>query len=359
MFASIFLSAFLASSALALPKPQSGSTDDSLNIEGDNSMLEFSSSTATPAGDSGFATSMTVTWNPASKLSFSFFSTFLHFSDTSTAATFPIISPTWGTDGGSFPTATGFSNATGTAIATDGGAFPTDTAVGTGSYYPTDTGAYYPTDTGAYYPTDTGSGAYPSSTGGASSNSSLQYCDAQPYTPDQYTCYDGSFLCPVIGGIPTLRCGPDCYLPNTIYGCNGTTLFSLPSGTGAVASGASFPAGTGAATDGGSFATGTGFATDSGSFATETGFATDSGSFATETGFATESGSFAAATGSATEGGFFASETGFATDGGFFATGTTAATDGGSFATDASFSAESTEFSSPDASKFKRVVKLW
>lgn len=72
MLASIFLPAFLASSALALPKPQSGSSDDSLNTEGDNSMLEFSSLTATPAGDSGFATSMTVTWNPASKLAFSF-----------------------------------------------------------------------------------------------------------------------------------------------------------------------------------------------------------------------------------------------------------------------------------------------
>ncbi|KAI4210004.1 MAG: hypothetical protein LQ351_007111 [Letrouitia transgressa] len=342
MLASIFLPAFLASSALALPKPQSGSSDDSLNTEGDNSMLEFSSLTATPAGDSGFATSMTVTWNPAT-------------------ATFPIISPTWGTDGGSFPTTTGFSNATGTAIATDGGSFPTDTAVGTGSYYPTDTGAYYPTDTGAYYPTDTGSGAYPSSTGGASSNSSVQYCAAQPYTPDQYTCYDGSFLCPVIGGIPTLRCGPDCYLPNTIYGCNGTTLFSLPNGTGAVASGASFPAATGAATDGGSFASGTGFATDGGSFATDTGFATDGGFFATETGFATDSGSFATETGfaSVTESGLFASETGLATDGGFFATGTTATTDDGSFATDTSFSAESTDFSSPDISKFKRVVKLW
>ncbi|KAL9034619.1 MAG: hypothetical protein Q9214_006965 [Letrouitia sp. 1 TL-2023] len=324
MFASIFLSAFLATSALALPKPQSGSSGDSLNIEG------FSSLTATPAGDSGFATSMTVTWNPSSKLSF-FFCGLLRFSDPSTAATFPIISPTWGTDGGFFPTTTGYSNATGTAIATDGGSFPTDTAVGTGSYYPT--------DTGAYYPTDTGSGAYPSSTGGASSNSSLQYCDAKPYTPDRYTCYDGSFLCPVIGGIPTLRCGPDCYLPNTIYGCNGTTLFSLPNGTSAVASGASFPAGTGVATDGGSFPTGTGFATDSGSFATETGFATG--------------------TGSATEGGFFASETGLATDGGSFATGTTATTDSGSFATDASFSAGSTDFSSPDTSKFKRVVKLW
>jgi Carbohydrate binding len=29
----------------------------------------------------------------------------------------------------------------------------------------------------------------------------------------QYTCYDGDFLCPVLNGEPTLRCGPDCFLP--------------------------------------------------------------------------------------------------------------------------------------------------
>lgn len=28
----------------------------------------------------------------------------------------------------------------------------------------------------------------------------------------QYTCYDGDFLCPVLHGGPTLRCGQDCFL---------------------------------------------------------------------------------------------------------------------------------------------------
>jgi hypothetical protein len=30
---------------------------------------------------------------------------------------------------------------------------------------------------------------------------------------EQYTCYDGNFLCPKINGDPTLRCGSACYLP--------------------------------------------------------------------------------------------------------------------------------------------------
>jgi len=34
----------------------------------------------------------------------------------------------------------------------------------------------------------------------------------------QYTCYDGDFLCPVLNGVPTLRCGLDCYLPE-MYSC--------------------------------------------------------------------------------------------------------------------------------------------
>lgn len=34
----------------------------------------------------------------------------------------------------------------------------------------------------------------------------------------QYTCYDGNFLCPVLHGEPTFRCGPDCFLPGQ-YSC--------------------------------------------------------------------------------------------------------------------------------------------
>ena len=32
-------------------------------------------------------------------------------------------------------------------------------------------------------------------------------------TKAKYTCYDGDFLCPVLNGEATLRCGRDCYLP--------------------------------------------------------------------------------------------------------------------------------------------------
>lgn len=41
---------------------------------------------------------------------------------------------------------------------------------------------------------------------------SLQLCGDVWYLPSMYTCYDTNFLCPVINGTPTLRCGPDCYL---------------------------------------------------------------------------------------------------------------------------------------------------
>ncbi len=30
----------------------------------------------------------------------------------------------------------------------------------------------------------------------------------------QYTCYESNFLCPIIDGEPTLKCGDSCYLPN-------------------------------------------------------------------------------------------------------------------------------------------------
>ncbi len=40
----------------------------------------------------------------------------------------------------------------------------------------------------------------------------LQACGDAWYLPSMYTCYDTNFLCPVINGTPTLRCGPDCYL---------------------------------------------------------------------------------------------------------------------------------------------------
>jgi hypothetical protein len=51
----------------------------------------------------------------------------------------------------------------------------------------------------------------------------LKACGDAYYSSDDYTCYDGNFLCPLINGQRTLRCGPDCYLPST-YSCNGDQL---------------------------------------------------------------------------------------------------------------------------------------
>jgi len=38
-------------------------------------------------------------------------------------------------------------------------------------------------------------------------------CGVAFYSKSNYTCYDSTFLCPVIEGQPTLRCNRDCYLP--------------------------------------------------------------------------------------------------------------------------------------------------
>ena len=45
----------------------------------------------------------------------------------------------------------------------------------------------------------------------------------------QYTCYDTDFLCPILDGEPTLRCGPDCYLPS-MYSCDDGELVHPPTG---------------------------------------------------------------------------------------------------------------------------------
>lgn len=50
------------------------------------------------------------------------------------------------------------------------------------------------------------------------------------YQAHQYTCYDGSFLCPVLNGEPTLRCGLDCYLPE-MYSCSNGELVYPPTST--------------------------------------------------------------------------------------------------------------------------------
>ena len=52
---------------------------------------------------------------------------------------------------------------------------------------------------------------------------SLQYCGSAPYYTSQYTCFDGSFLCPITDGVPTLRCGDACYLQSQ-YACSNNQL---------------------------------------------------------------------------------------------------------------------------------------
>lgn len=54
-------------------------------------------------------------------------------------------------------------------------------------------------------------------------------CGDAFYYKEKYTCY-GNFLCPILDGIPTLKCGPDCYLPS-MYGCSNDRLVYPPSAT--------------------------------------------------------------------------------------------------------------------------------
>jgi Carbohydrate binding len=57
-----------------------------------------------------------------------------------------------------------------------------------------------------------------SSLSGIAASAALQACADAFYPASNYTCYDGDFLCPVIDGVKTLRCGADCYLPS-MYSC--------------------------------------------------------------------------------------------------------------------------------------------
>ncbi|KAF8185233.1 carbohydrate binding-domain-containing protein [Mycena galopus ATCC 62051] len=43
-------------------------------------------------------------------------------------------------------------------------------------------------------------------------------CGNACYSTSQYSCYDGDFLCPVQYGVATLKCGTACYNP-TQYDC--------------------------------------------------------------------------------------------------------------------------------------------
>lgn len=59
----------------------------------------------------------------------------------------------------------------------------------------------------------------------------------------KYTCYDSDFLCPILDGVPTLRCGPDCYLPE-MYSCGDDGELVYPPG----GSGSGSPGGASTAT---------------------------------------------------------------------------------------------------------------
>ncbi|MCJ1478326.1 hypothetical protein MMC13_007004 [Lambiella insularis] len=59
------------------------------------------------------------------------------------------------------------------------------------------------------------------------SDEQLLPCADAFYYASRYTCYDSTFLCPVLNGTPTLRCGEDCFLPD-MYSCAGGHLVYPP-----------------------------------------------------------------------------------------------------------------------------------
>ncbi|KAJ7194384.1 carbohydrate binding-domain-containing protein [Mycena pura] len=51
----------------------------------------------------------------------------------------------------------------------------------------------------------------------------LQSCGSSQYYPSQYNCFDDSFLCPILNGNIYLRCGDACY-STAEYSCSNNTL---------------------------------------------------------------------------------------------------------------------------------------
>ncbi|KAJ7479187.1 carbohydrate binding-domain-containing protein [Mycena latifolia] len=51
----------------------------------------------------------------------------------------------------------------------------------------------------------------------------LASCGSSNYYPSQYTCFDNSFLCPIIKGDRNIRCGDACY-STSLYSCSNNTL---------------------------------------------------------------------------------------------------------------------------------------
>ncbi|KAJ7766205.1 carbohydrate binding-domain-containing protein [Mycena metata] len=65
----------------------------------------------------------------------------------------------------------------------------------------------------------------------------LESCGSADYDPAQYTCYDGTLLCPIVNGDKYLACGNDCYSA-TKYTCfNGDFLCPFVNGTATQACG--------------------------------------------------------------------------------------------------------------------------
>lgn len=58
----------------------------------------------------------------------------------------------------------------------------------------------------------------------------LKPCGDAYYYPSKYTCYEGDFLCPVLDGVPTLKCGTACYLAS-MYSCANDELVYPPTST--------------------------------------------------------------------------------------------------------------------------------
>ncbi|KAJ7137145.1 carbohydrate binding-domain-containing protein, partial [Mycena epipterygia] len=48
-------------------------------------------------------------------------------------------------------------------------------------------------------------------------------CGSANYDPTQYTCFNGTLLCPIVNGTEYLACGDSCYPPN-LYSCDGDFL---------------------------------------------------------------------------------------------------------------------------------------
>ena len=186
--------AFVATTTVALPKPQVPT-----GLDGENSDISFSG-LATPLPTSTGGEFLPTALASASP-SFGFqtlFSPSGGFFPTPTLQPFgpaPTIFPTGtGAIGGSFPSATVSGN-----VLPFGFPLPIGTGTGTGTSAPAPT-------------------------------SGLLSCGSAQYLPSQYTCFNGNFLCPIIDGDATQQCGDACY-STSAYTCYNGQLIGLGGGS--------------------------------------------------------------------------------------------------------------------------------